>query len=149
MISKLILGDKTVIRGVQDIQTTIMNLNGSIEHALCIVVGPYEDVRPTAEEIYEQLSRPGALTKIVAAKRDYIPGTIGPDGIQGESIYSDEYYVDFLMYNSIKAVYKSESNDVVTATLVTAPNDLSDSRYNELLTAYKDLSLAMSEILGL
>lgn len=152
MITKVILGDGTILDSVEEIQEIVQNNGDYIFNGLTInITKDKAGIIPDISEIENIFNKPNVLNTIKVYKKDLIETKTDETGKE-INIYGEEYLaLETSKYTGIQSIYKHINNDRISIQLTADPTKISDDKYNRLLAENERLEqtiLELSMLLG-
>lgn len=148
MITRIVLGDGTILKNVDDIQEIVQNNGNYILNGLTINIIKDEDgISPSVSEIETTFSKPNVLEKIRIYKKDLKDTQINEETKEEIRTYGDEYLaLETSKYTGIQSIYKHVESDRISIQLTADPTKLADDKYNQLIVENETLKQSIAEL---
>lgn len=148
MITKVILGDGTILENVEEIQEVVQNNGNYILNGLTInIVKGENGTVPNVPEIETIFTKTGILNNIKVYKKDVIEIKIDEETGEEIKIYGDEYLaLETSKYTGVQSIYKHIENDRISIQLTSDPTSIADEKYNELVAENERLEQTILEL---
>lgn len=148
MITKVVLGDGTVLENVEEVQEVVQNNGNYILNGLTInIIKDENGVVPNVSEIEAIFSKAGRLNNIKVYKKDVIETKIDEETGKEIKIYGDEYLaLETSKYTGVQSIYKHIESDRISIQLTSDPTSIADEKYNELVAENERLEQTILEL---
>jgi len=148
MITKVVLGDGTVLENVEEVQEVVQNNGNYILNGLTInIIKDENGVVPNVSEIEAIFSKAGRLNNIKVYKKDVIETKIDEETGKEIKIYGDEYLAfETSKYTGVQSIYKHIESDRISIQLTSDPTSIADEKYNELVAENERLEQTILEL---
>lgn len=148
MITKVVLGDGTVLENVEDVQEVVQNNGNYILNGLTIYIVKDEDgIMPNVPEIETIFTKTGILNNIKVYKKDVIEIKIDEETGEEIKIYGDEYLaLETSKYTGVQGIYRHIESDRIFISLTADPTKIADEKYNELVAENERLEQTILEL---
>ena len=146
MITKVVLGDGTILGNVDDVQEVVQNNGNYILNGLTINLIKKNNIELNLSEVESIFGRSGVLSNIKIYNKDIINTELDANG-QEIPIYGEEYLsLETSIYTGVQSIYKYISDGKVSIQLTSDPTNIADNKYNELVAVNERLEQTILEL---
>ena len=148
MITKVILGDGTILENVEEVQEVVQNNGNYILNGLTLnIVKKEDEILPDIAEIEMLFSKSNILNNIKIYRKDLIETTINEETGEEIKTYGEEYLaLETSKYTGVQSIYKHLENDRISIQLTSDPTSIADEKYNELVAENERLEQTILEL---
>ncbi len=148
MITKVILGDGTILENVEEAQEVVQNNGNYILNGLTLnIVKKEDEILPDISEIEMLFSKSDILNNIKIYRKDLIETTVNEETGEEIKTYGEEYLaLETSKYTGIQSIYKHLESDRISIQLTSDPTSIADEKYNELVAENERLEQTILEL---
>lgn len=146
MITKVVLGDGTILDNVDDVQEVVQNNGNYILNGLTINLIKKNNIELNLSEVESIFGRSGVLSNIKIYNKDIINTELDANG-QEITVYGEEYVsLETSVYTGVQSIYKHISDGRISIQLTSDPTNIADDKYNELVAENERLEQTILEL---